>query len=204
MDETFLNEEERNLYMKTEKAYFSYFRNGWKNLLDFDQTEGENNLIPKKMVESEMQKLENEIKKFCTHIVEVVDKFEKNVEDDIPATIFYKKLKADYLRYYSEVSNESEFREYVDKCEVNYKEAYDKCLSYLEPHNPLTLSVALNYSVFAYFILDDTKRAFNIADNIYRQAILKLNTEHKNPEVEALIKSIEENLTIWKIELDEN
>ena len=81
---------------------------------------------------------------------------------------------------------------------------YDKCSIYLEPEHPLSLSVALNFSVFAYFILDDTKNAYSLADNIYRQAIAKINPDIKNSEVDYLIKSLEENMTIWKIELDDN
>ena len=43
--------------------------------------------------------------------------------------------------------------------------------------------------------------AYDKANEVYKQAILKLALEQKVPEVENIIKSIEENLTIWKIEL---
>jgi 14-3-3 protein epsilon len=203
IDDTFLNDEERNLFMKTSKAKFSIYRNGRKNMLDFEQSELDNNYItiPKRMIEQEMEFLEKNIREFSLNTIFIVEKLEQNAKEDIPALIFYKKMKADYQRYYAEVSNEDEFTKYVENAEENYKFAYEKCLNFLEPHNPLTLAVALNFSVFIYFLLDDTKQAYDIAENVYRQAILNLNTETKIPEVESLIKAIEENLTIWKIEL---
>jgi len=75
------------------------------------------------------------------------------------------------------------------------------CNKELEPYSALTLSVALNYSVFSYFIVDDTKKAYEIADKAYKLAMEKINAENKNPDIDVLIKNIEDNLTIWKIEL---
>lgn len=199
-----LDESERNLFYKTSKDKISILRNSWKNLLDFEQSEVERDLIPIRLIKSEMEKYENEIRKFCQEMIETAEKLEKEVSDDNKALIFYKRLKGDYYKYYAEVSSENEFQHLAEKSEENYREAYDKCSIYLEPEHPLSLSVALNFSVFAYFILDDTKNAYALADNIYRQAIAKINPDIKNSEVDYLIKSLEENMTIWKIELDDN
>ncbi len=199
-----LDESERNLFYKTSKDKISFLRNSWKNLLDFEQSEAERDLIPIRLIKSEMEKYENEIRKFCQEMIDITEKLEKEVSDDDKAIIFYKRLKGDYYKYYAEVSSENEFQLLAEKSEENYREAYDKCSIYLEPEHPLSLSVALNFSVFAYFILDDTKNAYSLADNIYRQAIAKINPDIKNSEVDYLIKSLEENMTIWKIELDDN
>ena len=130
--------------------------------------------------------------------------FEQNVEeDDYPAQIFYLKLKADYLRYYGEVATEEEFEKYKKTCKDSYEKAYELCKDHLEPTSPLYLSVALNYSVFLYTLTDKTSDAYNIANETYKQAILKLLPEKKIPEVESILKSIEENITIWRIEISE-
>ena len=73
----------------------------------------------------------------------------------------------------------------------------------MEPTSPLYLSVALNYSVFLYTLTEETSEAYNIANETYKQAILKLLPEKKIPEVESILKSIEENITIWRIEISE-
>lgn len=202
LENTYLNQLERDLLMRTAKLKLNKFRNGRKNLLDYEQIDGDNILykIPKNFIDNEMTTLEENIKVFCCNMVGIIEKLETNLKEDNDATIFYKKLKADYFRYYAEVAEGSEFNEFVSLAKENYQTAYEKCLLFLEPQNPLTLSVALNYSVFLFFLMDELKQACNISETIYRQAIVNLNAEEKNPEVDALIKSIEENLTLWKIE----
>lgn len=194
-----LSEEERNFLMRLAKEKLNIFRKGWKNLVDFDQSE--NDLVIKGLIDEQMVILEKSIKTFCNDMNALVDKFlELTNENDIPAVIFYKKLKADYLRYYAEVANQDEFNIIVDKCQDLYERTYEMCKQLDQPYNPLALSVALNYSVFAYFIVDDTKKAYEIADRAYKAAVNKIS-DNKNSEVDVLIKNIEDNLTIWKIEL---
>ena len=70
------------------------------------------------------------------------------------------------------------------------------CKEKLSPHDTLTLSLALNYSIFAYFILDDTKKAFDIADNATKEAdksSYKLNN-YDDKEYKMIYKDLEENL----------
>jgi hypothetical protein len=187
--------------MKSAKAKFNFYRNGWKNLLDFEQSDIENNLMPKDMITNHIQVLEDSIRNFCMEMESTVENLLSNIkQEDIISQIFYKKLKADYLRYYSEVATELEFSQFVDTCQEIYEEILQKSKENLDPHNPLTLSVALNYSVFCYFILDNSDLAYKIADSAYKAAMLKFNVDQKIPEVESLIKSLEENLTIWKVE----
>lgn len=193
-----LNEEERNNFMKLAKEKLNLSRKGWKNIIDFDQTDKEESL--KTVLEEQSSLIEKQIKQFCQRVDKMIDKLLGNVnEGDIISLIFYKKLKADYLRYYSEVANETEFNSIVDQCHELYEKTYDMCKN-LDPCHVLTLSVALNFSVFVYFIVDDTKKAFEIADKAYKLAMEK-SSEIKNPESNVLIRYIEDNLTIWKIEL---
>lgn len=195
----YLIEEERNYLMRLAKEKLNIYRKGWKNLVDYDQSENEPTI--KNLIDDQMLILEKNIKQFCKEIDNLVDKFLENTdENDLSAIIFYKKLKADYLRYYAEVANQDEFNIVVDKCQDLYEKTYDMCKSLEQPYNALTLSVALNYSVFAYFIVDDTKKAYEIADKAYKGAINKIS-DNKNSEIDVLIKNIEDNLTIWKIEL---
>ena len=77
------------------------------------------------------------------------------------------------------------------------------CKEYLEYTSPLFLSVGLNYAIFLYSLTDELKLAYDKANEVYKQAILKLVPEQKIPEVENIIKGLEENLAIWKIELSD-
>jgi 14-3-3 protein epsilon len=197
-----LNEEERNLFMKAAKAKFNHYRNALKVLLDYEQQDDvESYAIPKELIKNQINLLEGYINNFCMNMDYNIDLLIKHADkEDIFSTIFYKKLKADYLRYYAEVASEDVFTTIVEKCEDIYKEVYNICAD-LEPHNPLALSVSLNYSIFIYFILDDTYRAYELADKSYKSAMAKLNPDLRNAEIDNIIRNLEENLTIWKIEL---
>jgi hypothetical protein len=194
-----LKEEEKNFLMRLAKEKLNVYRKGWKNLVDYEQTESDTQL--KCLIEEQMVNLEKSIKDFCTEMGNLIDKFlEKVPENDKYSLIFYQKLKADYFRYYAEVASQEEFNHVVDKCQDLYEKTYEMSNKELQTSHALTLSVALNYSVFAYFIVDDTKKAYEIADKAYRNAS-KITQDNKSPEIDMLIKNIEDNLTIWKIEL---
>ena len=207
-----LDKNEQQLFMKASKEKFNLFRDGWKNLLDFEQNETDGNFIKKEKITQEIGKLELKIKEFCQEMINKSDKLKKDYIDNIdnlPSKIFYMKIKADYYRYLAEIANEEEFPEVLKEARDCYEEAYKLCTdgtSNIAPQDALALSVVLNYTVFLYFILDDTRFAFGIADKAYKAAMCNLTLEangnvEKDPEVEVLIKRIEENLTIWKIEL---
>jgi 14-3-3 protein epsilon len=196
-----LDEEERNLYMKAAKGKFNHYRNALKVLLDYEQQEdSESYTIPKEIIKNQINLLEGYIANFCITMDYSIDLLIKNSDDDLISMIFYKKLKADYLRYYAEVASEDGFTSIVEKCEEIYKEAYNLCAE-LESCNPLALGVALNYSIFIYFIIDDTYRAYELADRAYKNAMARLNPELRNIEIDNIVRNLEENLTIWKIEL---
>lgn len=192
------------MFIKSSKEKFNQYRDGWKNLQDFEQNETEGNFIKKDKITSEVSNLEVKIKEFCDDMIIKADKLLSKIqEDDIMSKILYMKLKADYLRYLAEIANEDDFPDILKKARQCYDQAHDWCKDNLSPQDALYLSVVLTYTVFLYFIVDDTRFAFGVADRIYRQAIenLSMNEESKDPEVDILIKRIEENLTIWKIEL---
>lgn len=198
-----LNEEERNLFMRSIKGKLNLFRNGWKTLIDFDNFEGEKIVIPKILIDEKRKHLEDLIKNYCMNTISTIQNvLQVNVkDDDYSGEIFYLKLKADYYRYYGEIAPEKDFDKYKEECRQCYEKAYELCKNNLEYTSPLFLSVALNFSVFLYTLTDEVKLAYDKANEVYKQAILKLAPEQKVPEVENIIKSIEENLTIWKIEL---
>ena len=198
------DEEERILYMKCLKGKLNIERNAWKILIDFENYEQDKEIIPKKLMKEKKDFLEEQRRDLCFKVVNDCKIFEQNVDDDdYAAKIFYLKLKADYLRYYGESASENDFEKYKNICRDSYEKAFNLCKEYLEQTDPLYLSVVLNYSVFLYTLTDETLNAYNIANETYKQAIMKLLPEKKNPEVENILKSIEENITIWKLEIAE-
>lgn len=198
------NEEERNLYMKCLKGKLNIERNAWKILIDFESYEAGKEILPKHLMNEKKAFLEKQRKDLCDEVVKNCDIFEKNIDkDDFSAKIFYKKLRADYLRYYGETVSEEVFEEKKKICLNSYEEAYNLCQDKLDSTSPLFLSVVLNYSVFLYTLTDDTSKAYTIANDTYKKAITKLQPDQKIADVESILKSIEENITIWRLEMSE-
>lgn len=198
-----LTEEERNLFSRSTKAKFNIYRNSWKTLIDYYNFEEEKIFLPKDMTEAKREELETQIKSFCLSTITTIDKYLlKNLKkNDVMAEIFYLQMKADYYRYLGEIMNESDYKTYFDECKSTYNKAYELCKLNLDFVHPLFLTVALNYSMFLYSLAGDLKLAYEKCNDVYKQAMTKLSPEKKNPEVESIIKAIQENLTIWKIEL---
>lgn len=201
-----LNETQRNLYMRSMKGKLNSVRNSWKVLVDFEGYEGVKEVFPPNLLKEKKEFLENEIKTICLEVSDNCRIFETNLSSgESEAKIFYLKLKADYLRYLCEVSSEKNFEKYKEICNKYYDEAYQLGLKKLQPTSPLFLSVALNYSVSLYTLSNSLPQAYNKANEAYKKAILCLVPEQKVPEVESLLRSLEENLTIWRAEItDEN
>ena len=61
-------------------------------------------------------------------------------------------------------------------------------------HNSIVVNINININ---------TNENTTIANDTYKKAIVKLLPEKKNTEVESILKSIEENITIWRIEISE-
>ena len=181
--------------MKCLKGKLNIERNAWKILIDFENYEQDKDIIPRNLMKEKKDFLESQRKKLCFEVINDCKIFEENIDEkDFSAKIFYLKLKADYLRYYGETASEEEFEKYKDTCREAYENAFQLCKQFLEPTDLLYLSVTLNYSVFLYTLTDETSNAYNIANDTYKQAIVKLLPEKKNPEVENILKSIEENI----------
>ena len=198
-----LSEEQKKLFSKTLKGKINKFRKSWKNLVYYENMEKENQLISQESLEKEMKKYELEIKKFCLTSIDLIDSILNEPDKHISSRIFYKCLKADFYRYFAEVADGEEFVTYTDKSQYFYKQAYQETLISLDPISSLSLNVTLNYALFCYDLLDDVKKAFNIADSVYKKALTKIKDSKLENEIDTLIKCTEENLTIWKIELDD-
>ena len=124
LNKNILDEEERNLFMRSIKGKLFSPRNGWKTIIDFENYEGNKFLLPKNLVDEKRKMLEKEIKDLCFKTIDTIKILEKvNNDNDICARIFYLKLKADYLRYYGEIATEEEFEKYKDECRKSYDDA---------------------------------------------------------------------------------
>ena len=105
-----------------------------------------------------------------------------SADSDPEPFVFYSKMKGDYYRYLAEVKKENKgkyylvsevlssyqsiFAEIKEKSKDAYKDASDKAKEKMPPTHPIRLGLALNYSVFFYEIMEDSKEACSLAKTV--------------------------------------
>ena len=120
--------------------------------------------------------------------------------DSQACSVFYWKMKGDYLRYKAEFVEESQKGEVVADAEAAYEKATELAAS-LPPTNIVRLGLALNYSVFFYEIKGEPEKACKIARETYQQASNDLKNEHFDnsyyKDITVILQLFQDNLTLW-------
>ena len=68
--------------------------------------------------------------------------------------------------------------------------------------NPIKLGLALNFSVFYYEVMQDNKKACELAESSLQEAMAKIDEvdEETFRDAKSIIELLKENLTLWKEE----
>ena len=199
-----LNVKERNLFMMVNRSKLLEIKkklNALNEKVHYNNPNIISTHINEILLNNHIYRVENELREFCEKIVNKIEELqEKSSIEDHYANVFYSKLKADYMKYILEVTNDEEVRAKIEEeCQNYYMKAYELCNN-LEEHSPLVLSVILNYSVFVYNIIDDTPLALEMSECGYTNAIKRLDGR-KIDEVCHILDMLESNIKIWKKEL---
>jgi len=208
-DEKPLSSDQRNLLSVAYKNVVGSKRSSWR-LLNDDQTfEDKTFLGPYK------KQVEDELKAACEGVLEVLNRLQeqngKRMENDkdneglTESQIFYLKMIGDYYRYLTEVFSENE--DYKSKCGDHYEKAMGLAVESLESTHPTRLGLALNYSVCYFEILQQPKKACELAKSAFDDAIEKLDTLNDDSYRDStlIMQLLRDNLTIWtNNELEQN
>ncbi|MEN9568196.1 MAG: hypothetical protein RLZZ69_3392, partial [Cyanobacteriota bacterium] len=82
--------------------------------------------------------------------------------EDAEAKVFYLKMKGDYNRYIAEYA-QGELKDKVSQAALDAYALATKDAKELSPINPISLGLALNFSVFYYEVMGDHEKACKIA-----------------------------------------
>ena len=118
--------------------------------------------------------------------------------DEEGKTFFYK-IMGDYYRYLCEVDIYKP--KVINEANKYYNEAL-KISNNLPIYNPVKIGLKLNISVFYYEVIEDKKKAINLAEKSkekYEKEIVGLNKENDEiQDAECIYNIIKENLDLWK------
>lgn len=119
----------------------------------------------------------------------------------VEGKVFYEKMKGDYYRYLVEVTTGDDRKELATKSREAYETATETAKSLATTH-PIKLGLALNFSVFHYEIMNDGKKACELAKKAFDDAIAELDSlkEDSYKDSTLIMQLLRDNLTLWTSE----
>ena len=195
-----LSKDERNILGSGYKNIISDKRNSLRIINSLEKR----NIYQITYIKEIKEKIEKELSLILNEVQKILDKFLIPNAIDIENKVFYLKLKADFMRYKSEISYGKELEENILKTEKVYKEATDLANKELNINNSTRLGLALNYSVFYYEIKKAKEEAINIAKNAFDEAMKIIDDLEisKAKDTLLIIQMLKENLISWCNEMN--
>ena len=114
--------------------------------------------------------IEGEIRAYSTRVIRMVDDVILPAITNLENRVYFYKLKGDYNRYLSEISQGNDHKEFIELTHECYRLASDIALQELPPTHPTRLGLALNFSVFYYEILNSPERQCGDLQELTNQA----------------------------------
>ena len=126
-------------------------------------------------------------------IIELIQTQVLNKKCEDEAKAFFVKLIADNHRYIAEMSQGERFEKSREQARLSYEEANGIALPACAP---IKLGLVLNFSVFYYEVIKDTKKACAVADRALQAALEKIDDlgEEEFKDAKAIIELLKENL----------
>ncbi|KAL4586763.1 hypothetical protein LXL04_011407 [Taraxacum kok-saghyz] len=202
-----LTVEERNLLSVGYKNVIGARRASWRIMSSIEQKEeSKGNESYVNLIKGYRKKVEDELAKICSDILEIIDKHLVPSSGSGEATVFYYKMKGDYFRYLAEFKTDEERKEAADKSLKGYEAASESANKELPSTHPIRLGLALNFSVFYYEIMNSPEKACHLAKQAFDEAISELDTlsEESYKDSTLIMQLLRDNLTLWTSDLPED
>ncbi|CAH1271195.1 YWHAZ [Branchiostoma lanceolatum] len=211
-EDRFQTIEERNLLSVAYKNVVGSRRSAWRIVTSLDQKKADQGLdesdIGRQAARWLQEKVETEMKEVCGEILALLEDIlipGVDMDGNLESQVFYLKMKGDYLRYLTEISEGSEKEDLMKKANDSYTKAYEKAPTELGPTHPVRLGVALSFSVFHYEIRNDGEEACRVAKGAFDDAISVLDElqEDSYKDSTLIMQLLKDNVTLWSSEHDQ-
>ncbi|XP_037602162.1 14-3-3 protein beta/alpha-1-like [Sebastes umbrosus] len=192
-----LSNEERNLLSVAYKNVVGARRSAWRVLSSIN-TKAEGSDKKQEMVKEYQKTVEKELQDICGTVLVLLDEHLIPNSKQAESKVFYLKMKGDYYRYLAEVADGDERKKIIVNSQQAYQEAFD-CSLDMDSTHPIRLGLALNFSVFYYEILNDPKKACELAKKAFDDAIAELDqlNEESYKDSTLIMQLLRDNLTLW-------
>jgi len=184
--------EERNLLSVAYKNVIGSRRASWRTLNVAENGDSD-------LVKTYRQIVESELDAICQEVLSLLHNFlipnSQNNSDE--SQVFYLKMTGDYYRYLAEFVKD---QQYDTKAAEHYEKAMNLASEKLPATHPIRLGLALNYSVCFYEIINDPKKACDLAKKAFDDAISKLDQldEASYKDSTLIMQLLRDNLSLWQ------
>jgi 14-3-3 protein epsilon len=195
-----LSVEERNLLSVAYKNAVGSRRAAWRIITSVEQKEkSKGNEENGKFAKEYCAKVESELDKICTTILDLLDKNLIEKASTGESKVFYQKMKADYYRYKAEYADGDQKKQASESAKKAYEEAQKVAEKDLAVTHPIRLGLALNFSVFQYEVLNNPDEACKMARTAFEDAIAELDNvaEDSYKDSTLIMQLLRDNLTLW-------
>lgn len=202
-----LNSDERNLLSIAYKNSVTSRRTALRTVMAYEMKEKKkenSTFLP--YIQEYRKRIEDELTKSCNNVLSSIDNHLLKKSEDDEAKVFYLKMKGDYNRYVAEYAQGDLKQKVSEQALEAYKQAsiHAKNLSNI---HPITLGLALNFSVFYYEVMNDHETACTVAKETLDNANKDLpnidEDDDNHRDAMSIINLLRENLEMWKIEGEE-
>ena len=203
-----LNSDERNLLSIAYKNSVTSRRTALRTIMAYELKEKKkenSTFLP--FIQEYRKKIEDELTKMCNNVITIIDSnLLKRAEED-EAKVFYLKMKGDYNRYIAEYA-QGDLKTKVGDLALDAYKGATEAAKKLSGIHPITLGLALNFSVFYYEVKNDHEQACLIAKNTLDSANKELpqnvdDEDEQYRDAMSIINLLKENLEMWKSEGEE-
>ena len=205
-----LNSDERNLLSIAYKNSLTSRRTALRTVIAYETKEKKKDSSPfLSYIQEYRKKIEDELTKMCNNVLNTIDSHLLKRAEDAEAKVFYLKMKGDYNRYIAEYA-QGDLKEKVSQAALEAYGNATKDAAGLSPIHPISLGLALNFSVFYYEVMGNHEKACSIAKDVLDVANKEISAIEDPDENDStrdalsIINLLRENLDMWKMEADEN
>jgi 14-3-3 protein epsilon len=194
-----LTEDERHVVITGYKFFIAEKRTAWRNMFKIEVKEQNTKL----MMNEIRSMYEESIIKACERFINLINNYIINTVKTDQNTALFLRVKADHFRYMAEITNAQTLFNNKQSAFHFYKQAYE-ISNKLDSLDVIKLSIALNYSVFLYEILNKRLNAIFYAKEALTRALIELKgftaeeiSDEKFRESLNIVEIMNQNVHAW-------
>jgi 14-3-3 protein epsilon len=165
-----LSVEERNLLSVAFKNLVGSRRTAWRTISAIEQNPKYSHFA--EAIGGYKSKVEAELYKNCEDIISSIEGDILPGATDNEAKAFFQKMIGDYYRYIAEAASGDKLKNVTERALTAYDHATETA-NLLGACSPIKLGLALNFSVFHYEVMNDSKKACSLAETALKEAQAK-------------------------------